>query len=145
VAPLYEAQRPWLWSVGRALQRSTPPEALVVVADDGDPRAIYYSRRKGWHFLQDGLLKGYPHDAQDAIATLERLRSKGASYFAFPQQPFWRAEPYRGFEEHLEARYRPVHETSEYVIVDLLTPTWDMTSSNSGPTSAPVPTDMSDW
>jgi 4-amino-4-deoxy-L-arabinose transferase-like glycosyltransferase len=128
VAPLYGPQHPWLWSVGQALRQHTPPEALVIVADDGDPRAIYHSRRKGWHFLQDGLLKGYPRDAEEAIALLERLRAEGASYFAFPQPPFWRSAPYRGFGEYLESRYRRLLETPEYVIVDL---------------SAPA--DLSDW
>jgi hypothetical protein len=47
VAPLYAYQRPELWSVARELNRITPPGALMIVADDGDPRAIYYSQRKG--------------------------------------------------------------------------------------------------
>jgi hypothetical protein len=32
-------------SLGRELDRSTPPDALVIIADYGDPRAIYYSKR----------------------------------------------------------------------------------------------------
>lgn len=122
VTPLYAHQRPWLWSVGRELNRITPPEALVIIADDGDPRAIYYSQRKGWHFLQDGLLKGNPHDTQEAIMVLENLRGEGASYLAFTQNTFWWFSYYEGFREYLDGRYRRVRETNEYVIFDLTPP-----------------------
>jgi hypothetical protein len=64
VTPLYAHHYPWLWSLGRELNRCTPPDALVIVADYGDPRAIYSSKRKGWHFPQDGLLKGNPRNTK---------------------------------------------------------------------------------
>jgi hypothetical protein len=115
VTPLYAHQRPALWKVGNALNRLTPPDALVLVADDGDPRAIYYSKRRGWHFLQDGLLKGYPADSQQAIAWLEKFRKAGASYLAFPQDALWWFEHYKGFQEYLDSRYRRQRDTDEYI------------------------------
>jgi len=119
IEPLYEHQRPPLWTTGNELDRIAPADALVIVADDGDPRAIYYSRRKGWHFLQDGLFKGYPADSQQAVTLLEKFKSEGASYLAFPQDAFWWFEFYKGFQEYLDARYHRVRDTAEYVIFDL--------------------------
>jgi 4-amino-4-deoxy-L-arabinose transferase-like glycosyltransferase len=129
VTPLYAHQHPWMWSLGRELDRSTPPEVLVIIADYGDPRVIYYSKRKGWHFLQDGLLKRNPHNTQEAITVLEKLRGEGASYLAFTPHTFWWFEYYQGFRGYLEARYRRVRETTEYVIFDITTSKLEATTS----------------
>jgi 4-amino-4-deoxy-L-arabinose transferase-like glycosyltransferase len=121
VAPLYAHQRPELWSVGRELNRITPPDALVIVADDGDPRAIYYSQRKGWHFLQDGYLKDHPRNTQEAITIIEQLRGEGASYLAFAQNIVKYFDAYEGLREYLDVRYQRIRETTEYVIFDITT------------------------
>jgi hypothetical protein len=118
-----------MWSLGRELDRSTPPDALVIIADYGDPRVIYYSKRKGWHFLQDGLLKRNPHNTQEAITVLEKLRGEGASYLDFTQHTFWWFQYYQGFRGYLEARYRRVRETTEYVIFDVTTSKLEETTS----------------
>ena len=106
--PLYdpEPQRLQAWQLGRALRQITPGNALVIVADDGDPTALYYSRRKGWHFLQDGMFKGYSADSQQAILQLEQWRQAGASYLGFTHYAFWWFDYYTGFWEYLEARYQ---------------------------------------
>ncbi len=119
IKPLYEHQRPPLWWVGQELNRITPTDARVIVADDGDPRAIYYSGRKGWHFLQDGLFKGYPADSQRAITLLEQWRGEGAGYLAFPQDGFWWFAHYPGLQEYLDSRYQRLSETDEYIIFDV--------------------------
>jgi 4-amino-4-deoxy-L-arabinose transferase-like glycosyltransferase len=119
--PLYEPQpqRIQAWQVGNALNHITPADALVIVADDGDPTAIYYSRRKGWHFLQDGMFKGYPLNSQQAIMQLEKWRAEGANYLGFTQYAFWWFNYYKGFQEYLDARYWRVRETKEYLIFSL--------------------------
>jgi 4-amino-4-deoxy-L-arabinose transferase-like glycosyltransferase len=115
VTPLYADQRPALWQIGNELNRITPPDALVIIADDGDPRAIYYSNRRGWHFLEDGLFKGYPADTQQAIAWLEKFRTAGATYLAFPQDALWWFDRYKGFQQYLESRYRRQTGTQEHI------------------------------
>jgi hypothetical protein len=119
--PLYEpqAQRVQAWHVGNALNHIAPADALVIIADDGDPTAIYFSKRKGWHFLQDGMFKGYPVNSQQAIMQLEEWRKDGATYLAFTQYAFWWFDYYEGFREYLDARYRRVRETKEYLIFSL--------------------------
>jgi hypothetical protein len=119
--PLYEPlpQRVQAWHMGYVLNQITPANALVIVADDGDPTAIYYSRRKGWHFLRDGMFKGYPLDSQEAIRQVEKWRQEGASYLGFAQYAFSWFDRYKGFQEYLDMRYQRVSETKEYLIFRL--------------------------
>jgi len=119
VAPLYGHQRPALWETGQELRRIIPPDALVIVADDGDPRAIYYSQRKGWHLLRNGRFEGYPEDDQEAIALLEQFRRKGAGYLAFPRDGFWWFDRYQGFKAYLDTHYERVSGTNASVIFDV--------------------------
>jgi len=92
----------------------------VIVADDGDPRAIYYSQRKGWHLLRNGRFEGYPDDDQQAIALLEQFRRQGASYLAFPRDGFWWFDRYQGFKAYLETHYERVSGTDASVIFDVM-------------------------
>ena len=117
IAPHYEPKRLAWWQAGLALNRLTPPEALLLIADDGDPTALYYSRRRGWHFLQH--FGRPPVDSGEAIHELEQRRTEGASYLVFTQNTFWWLERYPAFRAYLEARYRRVHETEAYLIFNL--------------------------
>jgi 4-amino-4-deoxy-L-arabinose transferase-like glycosyltransferase len=117
LAPHYEPKRLVWWQAGLELNRLTPPEALVLIADDGDPTALYYSQRRGWHFLPN--FGSPPVDSQQAIRELERLQTEGASHLVFTANTFWWLERYPAFREHLEASYRRVRETEAYLIFDL--------------------------
>src|SRR5262249_28325912 len=72
---LKEAYDPWtvpLMEAGREVDRITPPSALIAVADGGDATAIYYSRRRGWHFPEYlGMHWGDPADSEQIIQDLE--------------------------------------------------------------------------
>jgi hypothetical protein len=117
IKPKYD---PWgqpLYEVGNELNRIAPPNALVIIADSGDPTAIFYSQRKGWHFLQNF---GIPAKNSDhAVQELERLRSAGGQYLAFTRYTFWWLDYYKEFRAHLDARYKRIRETPDYVIYDL--------------------------
>lgn len=123
VSPLYAGWAMPLFSVGTELNRIADTDALVVVADDGVPTALYYARRKGWHFPQGSVLASekYPVNGAEAMAELEKRRQEGAAYVAFTRYTrYWLTHP--GFEElstYLESRYRRVGETAEYVIFAL--------------------------
>jgi 4-amino-4-deoxy-L-arabinose transferase-like glycosyltransferase len=117
IAPHYEPKRLAWWQAGLALNRLAPPDALVLMADDGDPTALYYSQRRGWHFLQH--FGTPPVDSEEAIGELEQRRTEGASYLVFTRNTFWWLERYPAFREYLEARYRRVRETEAYWIFDL--------------------------
>jgi 4-amino-4-deoxy-L-arabinose transferase-like glycosyltransferase len=109
IAPHYEPERLAWWQAGLALNRLTPPEALLLIADDGDPTTLYYSQRRGWHFLQP--FGRPPVDSEEAIHELEQRRAEGASYLVFTHNTFWWLERYPAFRAYLEARYRRVRET----------------------------------
>ncbi len=89
----------------------------MLIADDGDPTALYYSKRHGWHFLPN--FGSNPDDSQHAIRELERLRTEGTSYLVFTSNTFWGVESYPVFREHLAERYRRMSETDAYLIFDI--------------------------
>jgi hypothetical protein len=117
VKPLYH---PWgmrSFNAGTELNRIAPRHALAIVADGGDPTCLYYSKRKGWHFLND--FGGPPKNSQQAITELENLRKQGGRYLVFPRYTVWWLEHYEDFRSHLDSRYRRVRQTTDYVIFDL--------------------------
>jgi Dolichyl-phosphate-mannose-protein mannosyltransferase len=123
VAPLYEPRALPAFEAGVALRQLEPRDALVAVVDAGDPTAIYYSGRKGWHFPSDF---GSPV-SQDAEATreLETLRREGARYLVFLRDTMWWLDQYPDFGRAVSTSYRRVQETGNYVIFDLSPRTWD--------------------
>jgi hypothetical protein len=117
VRPLYH---PWgmrSYNAGTELNRIAPRHALAIVADGGDPTCLYYSKRKGWHFLDD--FGNVPKNSQQAITALERLRKQGARYLVFPRYTFWWLDYYQDFRRHLDSRYQRVRQTTDYAIFDL--------------------------
>jgi 4-amino-4-deoxy-L-arabinose transferase-like glycosyltransferase len=117
VRPLYN---PWgipSFNAGKELNRIAPRRALVIVADAGDPTCLYYSKRKGWHFLDD--FGSTPANSQQAITALEKLRKRGARYLVFPRYTFWWLDYYKDFRSYLDSRYPRVRQTMDYVIFDL--------------------------
>jgi hypothetical protein len=117
VAPLYQPLALPAFRAGVALRQLAPRDALVAVVDAGDPTAIYYSGRKGWHFPRDF---GSPV-AQDAeaIRELETLRREGARYLVFLRNTMWWFDQYPEFGRAVTTSYRRVQETEDYVIFDL--------------------------
>jgi hypothetical protein len=100
--------------------RKTPEESLIVVADYGDPTAFYYGERRGWHFLEkDGIYNGHPTTSADAIADLEKLRQKGAAYFAIYSATFWWLDYYKEFARYLDDTAKLDEETSHYKLFKL--------------------------
>jgi hypothetical protein len=117
VEPLYRAWGMGSFDAGTEINRISPPQALVIVADGGDPTCLYYSRRKGWHFLESfGIV---PADDQQAITELEKLRKQGGRYLVFPRYTMWWLDYYKDFHEYLDSGYQRVRQTPDYVIFDL--------------------------
>jgi hypothetical protein len=69
---------------------------------------------------EDGLYAGYhPHDSAEAIAELERLRSRGAELLLIPETAFWWLEHYAEFAEHLGRSYPRAVKNEACIIFDL--------------------------
>jgi hypothetical protein len=71
-------------------------------------------------FLEnDGQYWGPPADDETAIRECERLRQRGARYFAFTWPAFWWLEHFKGFDEFLRAKFRCVESNECVVVFDL--------------------------
>jgi len=125
IHPLYNPWAEPLRNLGKEIDLITKPNALVVIADEGDPTAFYYSKRKGWHFPFSWYVQHRSKliQSQDAINELETLRQTGASYLAFTQRTHYWLDDYPDFRQHLEALYRREIETDSYTIFNLTLPT----------------------
>ena len=124
VQPFYQSSAAQLRDAGLELKKVTPPEALIVAADMGDPTIFYYGERKGWHFLQnDAIYNGNPDDSKQAIENLERLRRRGATHFVFTRNTFWWFQSYPEFVGHLSKHATLIETTPEFRIYRLGTAT----------------------
>ncbi len=120
LAPRY---RPWQqpgFNAAMELKKISPPGALVLAVDYGEPTIIYYSERKGWHFLP--IWGTTPNDDAHAIQKLEELRAQGATHLVFDQYSAPWLELYKDFTAYLDTHYRRRSQTSDYVIYDISTP-----------------------
>jgi hypothetical protein len=124
VKAYYYAWATPMWKAGADLNAFASPHVLVIATDNGDPTLLYYSKRKGWHFL-GGVdhFWGYPVDSRQAILALEKLRKEGGRYLVFTQNTFWALEnEYENFRRYLDSHYRRVRDTNEYIIFDVAAP-----------------------
>ena len=113
----YQSSALPLRDAGLRLKTVTPASALVVAADNGDPTVLYYAERKGWHFLEkNGIYDGEPKDSAQAIADLEELRKRGASYLVLTSNTSWWLDCYVQFGQHVAATSTLVEATSEFKI-----------------------------
>lgn len=117
---LYESSAAPLRALGLELQETTAPGALIIAADDGDPTAFYYGRRKGWHFPEKrGLYYGNPADDWQLVDDLEQLRRRGATHLVFYIGTSWWLDYYRRFAEHLANNSRLLRSNDAYMIYEL--------------------------
>jgi hypothetical protein len=124
VQPFYQSSAAQLRDAGLELNKVTPPGALIVAADMGDPTIFYYAERQGWHFLEkDAIYNGNPDDSEQAIENLERLRRRGATHFVFTKNTFWWLQSYPEFVDYLTKHATLIEATPEFRIyrVDTLT------------------------
>jgi len=120
VQPFYESSAAQLRDAGLELKKVTPPDALIVAADMGDPTIFYYADRKGWHFLEkDAIYNGNPDDSEQAIENLERLRRRGATHFVLSRNTFWWLQSYPEFAAHLTNNATLIQATPEFRIYKL--------------------------
>jgi 4-amino-4-deoxy-L-arabinose transferase-like glycosyltransferase len=121
VRPLYHSPSSVaLRDLGLELNSTTPKNSLIAAADNGDPTVFYYAQRKGWHFPEkEGIYNGEPRESAQAIADLEQLRSRGASYLVFTKDTLWWLDYYDAFGQHLAENATLMETTSEFRIYQL--------------------------
>src|SRR2546425_5840741 len=75
----------------QTVEHVLPEDAAVLIVSKGDAELLRLKVRHAGHFPQreDGVYPGYyPADSAAAIAQLEALRRKGASFLIFPYTAF---------------------------------------------------------
>ncbi len=106
--------------LGLALNKITPAGSFVITADYGDPTALYYAERKGWHFTEkNAIYNGHPPSNAAAIADLEHLRKEGATHIAFYSGTIWWLDYYDEFTRHLIQTSDHVEKAPAYQIFEL--------------------------
>jgi hypothetical protein len=121
VRPFYESSAAQLRDAALELKKVTPPDALIVSADMGDPTIFYYAERKGWHFPEhDGIYNGTPDESEQAVENLDRLRRSGATHFVFTRNTFWWLQSYPEFAAHLTNNATLIEATAQFQIYELL-------------------------
>lgn len=116
-SPLYVPWNDPAYRAGRALDRLSPRDALVAVIDGGDPTALYYSRRRGWHFLTD--IGAAPPGSQQAIAELIMLKRQGLHSLTLLRHTRWWLTQYPEFAQYLAAHTRILEDDSDYTVFAL--------------------------
>ena len=120
VRPFYESSAAQLRDAGLELKKVTPPDALIVAADMGDPTIFYYAERRSWHFLeQNATYNGNPDDSEQAIENLEWLHRRGATHFVFTRNTFWWFQSYPDFVGYLSKHATLIEATPEFRIYQL--------------------------
>jgi len=115
VQPFYQSSVAQLRDAGLELKKVTPPDALIVAADMGDPTIFYYAERKGWHFPEnDAIYNGTPDDSEQIIENFEGLRRRGATHFVFTKNTFWWMQSYPEFLRHLSKHSTLIEPTPEF-------------------------------
>jgi GT2 family glycosyltransferase len=105
--------------IREAARESIPRDKTALVLSKGDAELLDLYGRTAWHFPRqlDGRYAGfYPKRDISAIAHLEAMRARGASYLLIPETSRWWLEHYPGFSAHLE-RYRLVLEDPDSCLI----------------------------
>jgi hypothetical protein len=91
-------------AIRELVEELVPDGEHVLVVSRGD-LALLDIGRPSSHFPQAAggeYLGHHPASSAEAIVQLERLRSQGASFVAFPRTGLWWLDHYRGLRDHLE-------------------------------------------
>lgn len=123
VRPFYRPQAEQLRAAGFELKRTTPPNSLIVAADNGDSAIFYYAQRKGWNFSEkEGIFQGDPLDSEQVIVDLATLRQRGATHLVLTANTFWWLDYYKEFAERVSASATLMEATPQFKIYKLNPP-----------------------
>ena len=107
----YQKYQQLIRRIRETVRSALPPDSTVLVVSKGDDELLQLDGQRGWHFPQteDGAYAGYyPANSAEAIAHLEKLRSKGGEFLLLPSTALWWLEHYGEFKQHLGACYQRI-------------------------------------
>jgi GT2 family glycosyltransferase len=98
------------------VESTLPPDAMIVVVNEGDERHLQLAPRRLWLFPPvegDGHANYNPANSTAAIAQLEVLRAQGGQFLLLPATAFVWLDEHAQFRQHLAKRYRLVVRREE--------------------------------
>jgi len=105
--------------IREAVRAWIPADETVLVMSKGDADLVDLYGREAWHFPRqvDGRYAGYyPKRSISAIAHLEAMRARGATYLLIPETSHWWLDHYPEFGAHL-ARYSRVFDDPKSCLI----------------------------
>jgi 4-amino-4-deoxy-L-arabinose transferase-like glycosyltransferase len=100
VKAYYQINHPEIIRAGAAVDRTTPPDALVIAPYNGDTAFLYQTGRWGWPAIDNSI---------------DKIIERGADYYVSVTKG-------DADTQMIRLRFKPVEETDEYVIFDLGSP-----------------------
>jgi hypothetical protein len=100
VKEFYKINHPEIIAAGRAVDRLTPKDALVIAPYNGDTAFLYQTNRWGWPAIDDSI---------------DRIILKGADYYVSVNKG-------DADTQMISGRFKIIEETPEYLIADLHQP-----------------------
>ena len=97
VKEYYKIDHPEIIAAGQAVDRLTPKNALVIAPYNGDTAFLYQTQRWGWPVVDDSF---------------ENIIKLGATTYVSVNLG-------SGDTKYVEAKYKTIEKTSQYIIVDL--------------------------
>lgn len=97
VKEYYKIDHPEIIAAGQAVDRLTSKDALVIAPYNGDTAFLYQTKRRGWPVVDDSI---------------ENIVKLGATVYVS-------ANLGSGDTKYVEAKYKTIEKTSQYIIVDL--------------------------
>jgi hypothetical protein len=106
-------------TVDDIMQILSATESLILVDYRELEGQLPSSLRTSSFLDMDGVYRGLPADSLRAIADLEHLRCRGATFIAFLWTAFWWFDYYTELRDYLSSRYERVVSNDRLVLFDL--------------------------
>lgn len=117
-----EQRRKWatrLENVKHLLKSTLPPESTLVLADEDQLGAALQFRQVYPFTEHEGRYWGPPANDEAALQELNRLRERGADYFAIAFPSFWIIEQFPQFAAHLRQEFACRLEGDDVLVFQL--------------------------
>ncbi len=119
-APFLKQELEQIEIAWRELAEIIRPEDIFILVDEARFGKASTRAGKPLPFMEhDGEYWGPPADDAEAIAEVERLRGRGATYIVFAWMAFWWLDYYADFHKHLRSRFQFLFRNERIAVFSL--------------------------
>jgi 2-polyprenyl-3-methyl-5-hydroxy-6-metoxy-1,4-benzoquinol methylase len=120
IHPLKYLELALLLRVSPEVAEIVPPSDSFILVGDANFGFEGIPFRRGLPFLEhDGVYWGTPHNDDEAIRELERMRRSGSAFIIFTWRWFWWLDYYVGFYQYLCSKFQCVRKNDCLIAFDL--------------------------